>query len=290
MAGMDWLRWHHGSVTDPKFQLVAKKSGASVAEVVALWAFALEEASLADDRGSIAGLDVESVECLLGLDDGIGTLILAAMEVRGLIAAGRIASWDKRQPKREREDDNAAERKRLQRQKEAEGANKNHVTPSHAESHQEKPRVEESREESTNPLSESIVDGAPEMVDENPPKNETRTGGLCKQLRVIGIDAAPHYQAWPELLSGFSNTEIIGAAQKARDSKPGERIHLNYILPILKDRCPPTARGSPKRSTSRQSRVDSYAAEAAAARGEDEIKHSTGRTERDITGESVRVA
>ena len=115
MAGMDWFRWHHGSITDPKFQLVAKKSGASVAEVVALWAFALEEASMSDDRGSIEGLDIESVECLLGLDDGKGELILAAMAVRGLIADGRIASWDKRQPARERDDDNAAERKRKQR-------------------------------------------------------------------------------------------------------------------------------------------------------------------------------
>ena len=25
-GGIDWFRWHHGSVTDPKFQLVARKS------------------------------------------------------------------------------------------------------------------------------------------------------------------------------------------------------------------------------------------------------------------------
>ncbi len=23
-GGIDWFRWHHGSVTDPKFQLIAK--------------------------------------------------------------------------------------------------------------------------------------------------------------------------------------------------------------------------------------------------------------------------
>ena len=151
MAGMDWFRWHHGSITDPKFQLVAKKSGASVAEVVALWAFALEEASMADDRGSIAGLDVESVECLLGLDDGKGDLILAAMTVRGLITDGRIASWDKRQPARERDDDTAAERKRKQRERDAmshqETPEQERVTPCHAMSHQETPREEKIREE-----------------------------------------------------------------------------------------------------------------------------------------------
>ena len=151
MAGMDWFRWHHGSITDPKFQLVAKKSGASVAEVVALWAFALEEASMSDDRGSIEGLDIESVECLLGLDDGKGELILAAMAVRGLIADGRIASWDKRQPARERDDDNAAERKRKQRERDAmshqETPEQEHVTPCHTMSHQKTPREEKIREE-----------------------------------------------------------------------------------------------------------------------------------------------
>lgn len=172
MAGMDWFRWHHGSVTDPKFQLVAKKSGASVAEVVAMWAFALEEASLADDRGSILGLDVESVECLLGINDGKGSLILAAMEVRGLIKDGRIASWDKRQPSREREDDTAAERKRKQREREAMSRQvqpeDNNVTPSHTKSHQETPREDKSREEETKPsVATATGDTSPKIVDPN---------------------------------------------------------------------------------------------------------------------------
>lgn len=54
-------------------------------------------------------------------------------------------------------------------------------------------------------------------------------------------------------------------------------------------RAKPNARASPPRN-GRQSRIDNYAAEAAAARGEHENEHSTGRTERDITGESIRVA
>jgi hypothetical protein len=54
MAGMDWFRWHHGSVNDPKFQLVAKRAGASVAEVVAVWACLLEAASSADERPTLS--------------------------------------------------------------------------------------------------------------------------------------------------------------------------------------------------------------------------------------------
>ena len=48
MAGMDWFRWHHGSVTDPKFQLVARRAGASLPDVLAVWAYVLEAASQAE--------------------------------------------------------------------------------------------------------------------------------------------------------------------------------------------------------------------------------------------------
>ena len=67
MAGMDWFRWHHGSVTDPKFQLIAKKSGANVAEVIAVWATLLEAASMADERGYFETIDFDSIECSLEL-------------------------------------------------------------------------------------------------------------------------------------------------------------------------------------------------------------------------------
>jgi hypothetical protein len=158
MAGMDWFRWHHGSVTDPKFQLVAKKAGVKAAEVVAVWAFLLEEASQAEDRGNPGAIDFESIDCLLGLDEGKAREVYRRMVERGLFAQdGRIEAWERRQPKREREDDTAAERKRRQRANEATTT----VTPCHAmsrqtkpepdESHQKTPRGEESREEDSVP-------------------------------------------------------------------------------------------------------------------------------------------
>lgn len=145
MAGMDWFRWHHGSVTDPKFQLVARKSGASLPDVLAVWAFILEAASQSADRGSFA-IDAEAIDCLFAFDDGVTAQILAAMEARGLIEQGRVAAWSKRQPKREREDDGATDRKRRQRERDSElGASDDHVTPSHATSRHDAPREEESR-------------------------------------------------------------------------------------------------------------------------------------------------
>ena len=117
-SGIDWFRWHHGSVTDPKFQLVAKKANASFGDVIAVWAFILESASASDDRGTIGDIDFESIDCLLNSEEGTTERIIECMRSRGLINSSRICSWEKRQPKRE--DDTAAERKRRQRERDQE--------------------------------------------------------------------------------------------------------------------------------------------------------------------------
>lgn len=161
-GGIDWFRWHHGSVTDPKFQLVAKKAGARLGDVITVWAFVLEKASADADRGTIGQLDLETIDFLLGSDEGTAARILDAMTGRGLISGNRITRWEERQPKREREDDNAAERKRRQREIEAavrqsppSTATDGDVTPCHATSRQKTPREEESREEEKNPSGSS---------------------------------------------------------------------------------------------------------------------------------------
>lgn len=117
-GGIDWFRWHHGSVTDPKFQLVARKAQARFGDVVTVWAFMLETASASDARGNLGELDAEAIDFLLGADDGTTQRILDAMQDRGLWDGSSICAWEKRQPKRE--DDTAAERKRRQREREHE--------------------------------------------------------------------------------------------------------------------------------------------------------------------------
>lgn len=159
-GGIDWFRWHHGSVTDPKFQLVARKSKQALASVIAVWAFVLEQASASEERGAFGGIDCEAIDCLLGLDDGATTAILEAMGERGLVAGGAVSSWEKRQPKRERIDSGSTERSRAfrdrQRQVAAEGNEQRQETPETADAtprnatqRQETPRVEERREEET---------------------------------------------------------------------------------------------------------------------------------------------
>lgn len=140
-GGIDWFRWHHGSVTDPKFQLVAKKAGTTLPSVLAVWAYLLEKASAADFRGCFGEVDCDSVDCLFSFAEGTTDAILYQMCERKLIADEYIVSWDKRQTKRERSNDCSTERVRAFREK------KRHETPCNANDNQETPREEKSRED-----------------------------------------------------------------------------------------------------------------------------------------------
>lgn len=149
---MNWFRWYSGTASDPKFLVVAKRAGQNVASVIAVWSLLLERASEcgernrtqanAEERGCIAGFDCEAADAVLGLDDGAACKIVAAMEARGLISCGRIANWEKRQPKRE---DGSAERAKAWREKQRENAAERTQTQPNA-------RVEESREDNINTL------------------------------------------------------------------------------------------------------------------------------------------
>jgi len=140
---MDWFRWHHGSVTDPKFALVARKAGASVPDVIAVWAYILETASQSVERGDFGVIDCEALDCVFGFPNTETRTadILRAMEGRDLTSGTRIVAWEKRQPKRERDDSTNADRQATFR------AKQNQVTPDNASDDQKTPREDKSRED-----------------------------------------------------------------------------------------------------------------------------------------------
>lgn len=134
------------------------------------------------------------------------------------------------------------------------------------------------------PTTPSSVIPTPSAQASTQPENPTRLGLLCKRLRTIGIDAAPHLAAWSGLLVSYSDEQIIAVAEKVRESKPGERIHLNYLVPILADTKAPQARGSPPHG--KQALRADYLRQQGYTGGED--GNSGG--ERIINGEAERVA
>ena len=128
---MEWFRWYHGAISDPKWPLIARKSGQNIGTVVSVWAAVLEYASQADERGCVDGFNPESVDALFGYEDGATEKVVEAMKNQCVISVTpcnanethdvtgvtlHVVSWEKRQVKRER-DDNSLERVRAHRMK-----------------------------------------------------------------------------------------------------------------------------------------------------------------------------
>jgi hypothetical protein len=218
-GGIDWFRWHHGSVTDPKFQLVARRAGASLPDVLAIWAYMLEQASAAETRGNFGEIDCEALDCLFAFPDGRTAEVLAAMQTRGLVDGGAVVSWEKRQPKRE--DDTAAERKRKQREREHElavtAAESRNVTQRHAQVTHCHDREEESREEEIKtraetggvPLSPAPVrETLPDLTGHEP----TPAGLLCRAIKAAGVqDVNPGHADLLRLMAGGIAAESFTA-------------------------------------------------------------------------------
>ena len=239
-GGIDWFRWHHGSVTDPKFQLVARKSKQALASVIAVWAFLLEQASASEERGTFGSIDGEAIDCLLGLEDGATGAILAAMGERGLVEDGSVSAWEKRQPKRERTDNTNTERSRAYRAKQHQATPENKgETPCNATQHQKKPRGEESREEEKKNTPQPPTGGF-EAFWECWPKNDRKQdkAKCSEKWKRYGLDAVAeaivadvtakkHSQKWRD---GFIEAPMVylnnrrwedGAAGAATSPKRG---------------------------------------------------------------------
>ncbi|GAA0437025.1 hypothetical protein ACFOY5_10815 [Massilia aurea] len=264
--GIDWFRWHHGSVNDPKFGLVARKAAARVGDVIAVWALILEQASANTERGLFGAIDCEATDFLLGADDGTTARILEAMQGRALVDGERVTRWEERQPKRERVDTTAAERKRQQRERDSAntGADAG-VTSGHAMSRQVTPREEERREEKNNDDSASAAAGADVVVvDPDPaepdspraaamppredlPESTDPAVVLSVALRKLGVNATfthPTVQDWSTRKVPMA--VLHAAVATAREQKgPDAKIPPNYLVRIVEDLLnpPPAAQG-----------------------------------------------
>lgn len=89
-GGIDWFRWHHGSVSDQKFVLVARRSGASVAEVIAVWACLLEHAGA--NGASVRDFEFDGCDDMLGIRFGLSRAISIELADRGFISDNRISN------------------------------------------------------------------------------------------------------------------------------------------------------------------------------------------------------
>lgn len=170
---IDWFRWYHGSISDPKFTVIARKSGQPRALVLSVWAGLLECASQAEDRGSLAEVELDTLAACLDVDDEAVEVIFQAMIGKGLIVDGRIAAWDRRQVYRE-DDSRDRVRKFREKQKSSNDGNDEKrdvtlgnapVTPQSREEEEE----EQNREEQNRPEGEQRREEEDARTRKRPP-------------------------------------------------------------------------------------------------------------------------
>ncbi len=158
---VEWFRSWHGAPLDPKWRTIAKRAKVPTCIVSSVaWAL-MDRASQSDDRGSIVGVDIETLADFLDCEPEQIARVIDAMREKGVLDGDRFLAWDKRQPKRERDDDSSASRVEAHRLRkkinELEAAlhdMERHVTPCNATQHHVTPMKpmqrldkEESRED-----------------------------------------------------------------------------------------------------------------------------------------------
>jgi len=91
---MNWLCWHVGTVTDPKFGRMAEELEMPRGNLLAVWALVLEAAK--DGAGEFS-IDPDDAAYVLGYETQEIMDILSAFEDRKLIDGNCVVNWEGRQ-------------------------------------------------------------------------------------------------------------------------------------------------------------------------------------------------
>ena len=94
-----WCRLWHDMPTDPKWRTIARKSGQSIALVIAVFVQLMTSASQAEERG-VYGLELEDIASSLDESEETIATVIDAMQGR-VLNGSKLAGWDRRQPERD---------------------------------------------------------------------------------------------------------------------------------------------------------------------------------------------
>lgn len=150
----DWVRLWHDMPTDPKWRVIARKSGQPLVCVIALFNLLMVNASSnADDRGTLRNWDDEDAAAALDMEPEAVAAVMAAMQGK-VLEGQRLTGWEKRQPKRE--DGTAAKRKEAWKEREAGKRN----ASERAGTHRNAPETETETETDTSVSNDTGADAA----------------------------------------------------------------------------------------------------------------------------------
>lgn len=272
---MDWLRWYHGTVNDPKWRVISRRAKSSIPVVLAVWSAMLENASQASPRGTLQGWSHEDVGAALDLDASEVEAVYSAMQGKTL-EGDVLTGWDKRQPKREREE-SSAERVRAFRERQKEQAQEPEetpVTPCNASDNHETPRLDKSREEEISP-------------DRSPRESESSGNARAGFRTPIPADfqvteqhrqyAGMHRLPNPDdcILAFVNHHQAKGTLSANWDAEFRKWLATQKVLDAKRPRAGPSP------STGKQAARENFARQMANGR--------TGTTERVIDGTAERV-
>jgi hypothetical protein len=114
-----WVRLWEDMPTDPKWRVIAKRSGRSISEVMAVFNFMMTNAGAnATERGKLKSWEDDDVAAALDIESENVVAIREAMQGK-VLDGDSLKGWERRQPKRE---DNAAERAKAWREAKKEAA------------------------------------------------------------------------------------------------------------------------------------------------------------------------
>jgi hypothetical protein len=223
---MDWVRLYHETPTDPKWRVIAKKTGQRIGDVLAVWIFILTNASSnATERGRTHNLAPEDIAAALDLETSDVDAIIAAMEGK-TIAQGRLLGWEKRNPIKE---DGSAERAKRWRQ-----ANATERLRTLANATERKRTLPN---ESERPESEGDTDTETESEKEKS-RSEARArdaAEFAELAKILGFDGNDH-RNWLEFVAmktrhglEFEAHILAAARHHAAVGKVGKT--LAYIRP-----------------------------------------------------------
>jgi hypothetical protein len=117
-----WVRLWHEMPTDPKWRVIARKSGQAIATVIAIYNCLMVNASAnGNERGIVRDWDSEDIGAALDIDERSVDSVIEAMQGK-VLDGWYLSGWEKRQPKQE---DGSAERAKNWRERKRTVANGN---------------------------------------------------------------------------------------------------------------------------------------------------------------------
>ena len=254
---MNWLCWHVGTVTDPKFGRIAADCRTPLPNVIALWAMILESAR--DGRGAYSLVPGDAAFAL-GIGEQTIIDIHERMIQRGLVDGFTVQKWTERQGQ------SNAERAREWRERRK-------ANPEQAERSRTSPNVaERSQTIQTDTHTDTHTDI---HTDKDTTSHYASDGGLAERVEAALYQDLPVFglTAACDMLTGegFTEGELIEAARSIA-ARGKRRVSANYFIQAARgmkdDANRPVAPRKPRYNPADASSPDAVAERRAAlARG-----------------------